>query len=127
MKSDKGELRMAAGQAKSRIETQNPQTQRPCLDGHIGVPSRARSTIIGVKAAAMCGMSLVIRAVFNQITLKNARLARNDASRGSDFLATMTQTTITPAVTPPSATVSREGSCHNIPMVFWQARRISTA
>src|SRR5207249_9913180 len=110
------------GQTKNTPQTVSIHAASARFDFNSFVASRPRTTIMGVNAAVMCGISLLTNALLTQITAAKVRLARRDAWRGSDFLATMMHLPITYPAARTRTTVSFEGSCHEIPMLLWYPR-----
>src|SRR5499426_847052 len=114
-----GALRLSEGQAKNTAQTARLHATRACRDAHPFVASRPRTTIIGVNAAVMWGISLITNVVLSQTRAATAILVKRHASAGSDFLTTMMHLPTTYDVTRTRTTVCLDGSCHNIPMVLW--------
>src|SRR5439155_20429783 len=77
-----GALRFNEGQTRISTQAAN-HAMRRSKNVHSIVESRLSMTIIGENAEAICEISLLTSAVFNQITAANAKHARRDAFKGS--------------------------------------------
>src|SRR6266850_8194719 len=90
-----GAVRFDEGQTRSAPQAAATHTHRRAGEIHSLLASRLRMTITGVNARTICGISLRMRAVLNQIIAAKARLARSDASRGSVLHAAAAHTPMT--------------------------------
>ena len=89
-----GALRFNEGQTRIAAQPAN-HAMRRLTEVHSIVESRLSMTIIGVNATAICEISLRTSAVFNHMTAAKAKLARRDASKGSNLQAAATHIPMT--------------------------------
>src|SRR5438128_6449065 len=120
-----GAVRFNEGQTKSAAPAAANHATRRGGEVHSIFASRLRMTITGVNATLICEISLRTSAVSNHTKAAKAKLARSDASRGSDIQAAAAHTPMTYSATIPSTWVFATERPHTIPMLLWYPRRIS--
>src|SRR5215470_5781061 len=114
-----GAPKLNDGHAKSRPQTATPHNNCTCFVSQCFGTNRPKTTIMGAKAAVMCGMSLLTKAVFRDTSTANDRLAKRQAYCGSDLQAVQTHRPTTYAVARIRTIVCLDGSCHSVPMLLW--------
>src|SRR5438105_10482290 len=90
-----GALRFTEGQAKSAALAATDHTTRRAGELHSIFASKLRMTITGVNASTICEISLRTTAVSSHTTAAKVKLARSEASRGSDVQAAVAPRPIT--------------------------------
>src|SRR5438105_4214111 len=90
-----GPLRFNEGQTKSAAPAAADHATRRAGEAHSIFAMRLRMTITGVNATTICEISLRTSAVSSHTRAARAKLARSDASRGSDLQAAAAHTPTT--------------------------------
>src|SRR2546425_10130762 len=90
-----GALKFNEGQTKSTAPAAADHATRRAGEVHSIFASKLRMTITGVNASTICEISLRTSAVWSHTTAARAKLARSEASRGSDVQAAVAHRPIT--------------------------------